>query len=431
MRAKPTVLSTALQAVLLAVLFSSFLVAPGMAQSGMFRATVVDSAGEPIPGVQVTVTSEDLTSFRRALSTDKRGNFRVRFQSNQAQYRFDLLFEKPGFQSFTVPLSPTMTQEMNEQYVMDESSHEVVESLGDLSAVLTGSSNAAIEAFNLGLTAQKSGDLATARQRFGEAVAADPELRPALIALGQVQLDQQDYAVALETADRALSSGEASVDALRVKYQALRALGREAEADEIGASLEQAEGAVAAARRVYNEGGDAFQAGDHGTALTKFREAIELDPSLTEAHHAVATLELAQGNYEAASTSAEKALALGSEDINTLRVLYDAYDAQGRVEELAEIAPRLAAVDPDYGGGKLLEQAASAWNSGQTERAVSLSQLALTMDPSLAKAHYFIGLNHLSKGDNASAKAALEKFIAMAPEDPDAATARDMISYID
>jgi tetratricopeptide (TPR) repeat protein len=307
----------------------------------------------------------------------------------------------------------------------------VVESHGDLSAVLTGSSNAAIEAFNSGLTAQKGGDLATARQLFEEALTEDPQLRPARIALGQVLLDQGDYGAALETADRALAEGESSVEALRVKYQALRALGRQTEADEIGASLEQAEGAVAAARRVYNEGGEAFKGGDHDTALTKFHEAIELDPGLTEAHHAVATLELARGNYEAASNSAEKALALGSEDINTLRVLYDAYDARGLVDELAEIAPRLAAVDPDYGGGKLLEQAASAWNSGQTERAVSLSQLALAIDPSLAKAHYFIGLNHLSKGDNAAAKAALEKFVAMAPEDSDAATARDMISYIE
>lgn len=404
---------------------------PGVAQTGMFRGAVVDNAGEPIPGVQVTVTSEELSSFHRTMTTDKRGSFRLRFQSNQAQYRFDLLFEKPGFQSFTVPLSPTLTQEMNEEYVMDESTHEVVESHGDLSAVLTGSSNAAIEAFNDGLSAQKGGDLATARERFEAATVADPELRPALIALGQVQLDQGDYSAALASADRALAMEEPSVDALRVKYQALRALGRSGEADEIGTSLELAEGAVASARRVYNEGGEAFKAGDHATALAKFREAIALDASLTEAHHAVATLELAAGNFEAASSSAERALALGSEDINTLRVLYDAYDAQGRVDELAEIAPRLAAVDPDYGGGKLLEQAAAAWNSGETERAVSLSQLALAMDPSLAKAHYFIGLNFLSKGDNSAAKTSLEKFIAMAPEDPDAVTAKDMISYIE
>ena len=195
--------------------------------------------------------------------------------------------------------------------------------------------------------------------------------------------------------------------------------------------LEQAEGAAASALRIYNEGGEAFQAGDKAAALEKFKQAAELDPTLTDAHHAVATLELANGNHEASAAAAEKALAMGSEDVRTLRVLYDAYDALGKTDELTEIAPRLAAVDPDFGGPKLLEQAAALWNGGEAEKAVALSRLALSMDPSLAKAYYFIGLQHLSSGENAEAKAALGKFVEMAPEDPDAASAKEMMAYIE
>ena len=76
-----------------------------------------------------------------------------------------------------------------------------------------------------------------------------------------------------------------------------------------------------------------------------------------------------------------QALALGSEDVRTLRVLYDAYDALGRTEELTEIAPRLAAVDPDFGGSKLVEQAAELWNAGQADKAASLARLALAIEP--------------------------------------------------
>ena len=112
-------------------------------------------------------------------------------------------------------------------------------------------------------------------------------------------------------------------------------------------------------------------------------------------------------------------------------MLYDAYDALGRTEELTEIAPRLAAVDPDFGAPKLLEQAAALWNGGQADRAVALSKLALSMDPELAKAHYFIGLDHLGRGENIEARAALERFIDLAPEDPEAATAREMLAYIE
>ncbi len=412
-------------------LLALLLATPVQAQTGLLRGTVVDSEQNPIPGVKVTVTSEELTSYRKTLTTNDQGQFKLRFQPTQVQYRFDFLFEKPGFQSFTVPLSPSSIQPVNEEWVMEQAETRVVESHGDLASVVTGSSNAAIDAFNAGLSAQRAGDLAAARAKFQEALAADSDLGPARIALAQVLLDQGEYASAVEAADRALELDTNRAQALRVKHQALRALGRNDEADAVGAELERAEGAAASALRIYNEGGQAFQAGDKETALAKFREATELDPSLIDAHHAVATLLLARGEHEASAAAAEKALAMGSDDIRTLRVLYDAYDALGRTEDLVEIAPRLAAVDPDFGAPKLLEQAADLWNGGETKKAVALSRMALSMDPNLAKAYYFIGLNHLSSGENAEAKAALQKFVELDPEDPEAATAKEMMAYIE
>ncbi|MEM7586855.1 MAG: tetratricopeptide repeat protein [Acidobacteriota bacterium] len=404
---------------------------PVWAQTGLLRGTVVDVDNEPIPGVKVTVTSKELTSFRKTFTTDKRGQFKVRFQSTHMQYTFDILFEKPGYGAVSQPMSPSSTQQMKERYVLERGETQVVEkSRGDLSAVLTGTANVAIESFNAGLTAQREGDLATARSKYEAALAEDPELGPAYVGLAQVLLDQGEYAGAAEASDKALALDVNRAEPLRIKYQSLRALGRNDEAEVLAASLEEAEGAVASARRIYNEGGVAFQADDKETALAKFQEAANLDPSLVDAHHAVATLQLAKGNYEEAATSAERALNQGSDDLRTLRVLYDAYDALNRTEELTEIAPRLAAVDPDFGGSKLVEQAAELWNGGHADKAVALSHQALAIDPNIAKAYYFIGLNHLSGGKNAEAKAALQKFVDMAPDDPEAATAKEMMSYI-
>ncbi|HEX6203845.1 MAG TPA: tetratricopeptide repeat protein, partial [Thermoanaerobaculia bacterium] len=271
----------------------------------------------------------------------------------------------------------------------------------------------------------------TARAKLEEALAADADLGPAHVALAEVLLDQGEHEAALGHARRAQELGADRVAALSVAHQALRALGRRDEAEAAAAELAAAEDAKAAARRVYNEGGEAFSAGDAERALERFLAAAELDPSLREAHHAIATLRLAAGDAEAAAAAAEKALALGSDDLATLRVLYDAYDALGRHEELAAIAPRLAAVDPDFGGGKLLEQAAQAWNAGNAAGAVALSRQALAIDPSLVKAWYFIGLDHLSRSENDQARAALTAFLDGAPDDPDAATAREMLAFID
>jgi tetratricopeptide (TPR) repeat protein len=395
------------------------------------RGSVVDDAGEPIPGVEITVTSEELSSFDQSLETNKRGEFRLRFQPTHAQYLFQFLFEKPGYESFTQPYSPSVTQAMDERFVMHAAESQVVESHGDLAAVVTGSSNLAVEAFNDGLTAQLEGDLATARARLEEALAADATLRPAHIALAQVLLDQREYEASVAAADGALALSGGRAEPLRVKQQALRALGRDEEADAVATEMAAAEGSEALARRHYNEGGEAFQAGDQETALALFRQAAELDPSLVDAHHAIAVIEYAKEDYEAAAAAAETALARGSDDVRTLRVLYDAYDALGRTEELFDIAPRLAAVDPDFGGSKLVEQAAHLWNAGQAERAVSLSRLALSIDPTLGKPYYFIGLAHLSAGENAEARAALQEFVDRAPDDPEAGTAREMLAYVE
>ncbi len=404
---------------------------PALAQTGLLRGTVVDADDEPIAGVRITVTSEELSSYDKSLETNKRGEFRLRFQPNQVQYQFVLLFEKPGYQAFTQPISPSLTQDMRERFVMEAAETRAVESHGELSSVVTGGDNEAIAAFNAGLTAQKAGDLGEAEARFREAGSRDAAFAPAQVGLAQVLVDTGRHEEAIEVAARAIELGASPVEPLRVQQQALRALGRDAEADAVATEMEAAGDAVAAARVLYNEGGEAFQADDRVEALARFQRAAQLDPTLKEAHHAVATLLLADGDFAGAATAAEKALALGSDDVRTLRVLYDAYQALGRSDELLEIAPRLAAVDPEFGGAKLVEQAAELWNGGEGARAVTLAKMALAIDGTLAKAYYFIGLDHASRSENDAAKAALGRFIELAPDDPEVATAQAMLDYIE
>jgi tetratricopeptide (TPR) repeat protein len=407
------------------------LAAPALAQIGALRGQVTDADGEPLAGVRVTVTSPGQESIREVLTTGADGKFLLRFTANQAQHRHLFLFEKAGYQPFEQPIQPPASRVVRETFVMEEARGQAVASHGALGSVLTGTTNAAVAAFNAGLTAQREGDLTAARAKLEEALAADPDLGPAHVALAQVLLDQREHEAALEHAERAQELGAAGTEALRVEHQSLLALGRRDEAAAVGEELAAAENAQAAALRVYNEGGEAFAAGDRETALARFVAAAELDPALREAHHAIATLRLAQGDAAAAAEAAEKALALGSDDLATLRVLFDAYDTLGRHEELASIAPRLAAVDPDFGGAKLLEQAARLWNAGESEGAAALSRQAVAIDPSLAKAWYFIGLHHLGAGENEEARAALETFLAAAPDDPDAEAAKEMLAFLD
>ncbi len=402
---------------------------PAWGATARLRGTVVDGQGTPIPGVKITVTSNDMPTFREVLTSDKKGKFLLVVQS--PQFLYQMQFDKPGYQSFKQDMQLRATEMLREEFPMDRASAEAVEAVADpaLAAIEVG--NEAINAYNKGVAAQRAGDLSTARTKLEQALAVQEDLAVAHIALSQVLLDQGEYATAARHAERGLELQAGSLDALQVRYDAYRALGEEEKAEAASAALTQAQDAAAAAFRLYNEGGEAFAAGDKDTALAKFQQAAELDPTIFDAHHATATLLAARGEYAAAKPAVEAALALRPNEVRTLRVAYDTYRELGRDEELRDIATRLAEADPEFGAIGLLQQGNRLFQAGNSAEAKPLMEQALALDPDLAKAHYLLGLVLVNEGDNAGAKAHFQKFLALAPDDPDAASAQGMMEYLD
>ena len=52
-------------------------------------------------------------------------------------------------------------------------------------------------------------------------------------------------------------------------------------------------------------------------------------------------------------------------------------------------------------------------------------------DPENARAYYELGRSYLSAGDTDKAKEALQQFLSMAPNDPEAPSAKEMLSYLE
>lgn len=404
-------------------------VAPAEAVSGRFRGNVVDENGDPIADVTVALTSAEMPDFFEQVETNKRGSFLLTVARVEPKYTLQLT--KPGYRSLKAEIQIKATETREETFTLPAVSEAVTET-PELSAAAaaTAEQNAAIQAYNDGLTAQRAGDLATARDRFEAALAEDADLAPARIALATVLLDLGQHEQALASADRGLELRPADQEAMRVRYEALLGLGRNDEAKAAMDALMKAEGLAATAKTVYNEGSAAYQAEDLDTALAKFREAVEMDPSLYDAHHAIATILVHRGDHAGAAEAADRALALKPDDPRTLRVAYDAFRAVGDGERTNEIAQRLAAVDSEFGAVGLLQRGGDLFNAGDVAGARGLLEQALALDPSLAKAHYLLGLCALSTGDTAQAKQHLAKFLEMEPDAPDAATAREMLGAL-
>ena len=63
--------------------------------------------------------------------------------------------------------------------------------------------------------------------------------------------------------------------------------------------------------------------------------------------------------------------------------------------------------------------------------AVEAFERVLSADPAHARAHFWLGKSYHSAGDYEKGKEYLQKFIEMAPDDPEVPGAREMLSYLE
>lgn len=200
----------------------------------------------------------------------------------------------------------------------------------------------------------------------------------------------------------------------------------------------------------HNEGLRAFNAGDLATAEAKFREAISLDPKLFEpylglaevlrrqkrAEESVAALEqgvaavpselkllnslafeqLELKRFEAALSTADRALAIAPADAEALRSRYDALVGLNRGDDAEAALDAIAEKDPSPETARLLYNAgATASNAKQFERARHRLEQALTIDPKLYQAHAALAEIAIGEKDFEGALTQLDQTLALSP----------------
>src|SRR5688572_12163013 len=184
------------------------------------------------------------------------------------------------------------------------------------------------------------------------------------------------------------------------------------------------------AAAAFNEGATAFNAQDFATAKTKFQEAITLNPNLPQAYQAMGRVHLAEKNYQEAAAMAEKVLALAPADAKAQALAYEAYIGLGDKAKAKQFEQALAAANPKVAAVNFYNQGAELFNAGKPAEALPVLEKALAADPENAKIHNLLGLCYVNTGNNAKAKEHFEKFVAMAPNDPEAAAAKEMLQYL-
>jgi len=391
---------------------------------GRVAGTVKDASGQPIAGAQVTATSPAMDEFRIQSTTNKKGKFVLTFSNSAMSYVVEI--KKDGYQTVVTPINPVPGQTTMIDYVLPPataSQHAETEK-----AALSGAGRA-ILVYNEGVEAQRTGDLELAAKKFQEAAAINPDLAAAHTSLAAVAHMTGDYETAAAEAETALSIDPTDVRAMQLRFDSYRQSGDTVKAEEAAKALQNAGGASETAAQIFNEGADAYNSGDVATAIMKFQQSADLDPTLVQARLVLAKVLYSKGSLSDALTWAEEVLALQPDNTEALQIAYDSALRVGQPEAASKALDQLVASDPQWATTGLFQQAVDLYNAGKTEDAVQALEKVLEVEPDHAKAHYMLGVALFNSGETGPAADHLRRFIELAPDDPDATIAKDLLAY--
>jgi Tfp pilus assembly protein PilF len=438
------------------LLLSSFAAAAHAADQGRLLGTVVDPLGAPLAGVKVIITSPDMATYRVEKTTDAHGQFSAIILDAQRQYRIRL--EKQDYLTLEQPLKLKIEDTLHETYSLQPAAQPTAPASRPGSAATPGAPPAgqpagasgqaapapppadaaaakarhdAALAYNEGVAALKAKDAQTAVAKFEQAAAIDPKLAEAHAILAGLYLEQHRPADGLAAADRALALQPGKPRVMMDRYQALKDLGdkqRAAQAlAELAASHPGPELARDVAVSLYNEAADALREKHVEDAAADLKHAIEVDRTLEPAYGALANIDLTKKDYPAALDVADRWVAAAPQSLSALqlryKVLSELKDPRAQQAKAAMDSAKGDATNP-------LNHGVELYNGNRIPEATKVFEGVVQADPKNARAHYMLGLCYTNTGDMARAKEHLEAFLQLAPNDPEAQNARQMLAEL-
>lgn len=377
--------------------------------AGEVRGT--DETPLPGAGVQLSDSAGEVIFEGRA---DGEALFEVSVPSPSGSYRLRLTHE--GYAPFETDLELTVGEQAN-----------LVIKLLDQT---TAGAQQARAAFNEGASLYEQGDTASAKARFEEARSLDPSLPQPNLALTDIYLGEGALDAAREAIDRYLEAMPDDLRGVRLGYQVYRQGGDKERSRAMLALLRGTEYALPLAQTVYNEGVAAMRDGDTATAIEQFEVSASMEAGLAEPLVGLATIHYNATQYEDVRRALERLEAVDAANPTGLRLRYLLHDALAETDAAAAAFEAYRAVAPREAAGLLYERAELDFKGGDAAGAKDALLRILVADPDHARAHYTVGLAFASLGDNAKAREHLQRFIELAPEDPETASAREMLPHL-
>jgi tetratricopeptide (TPR) repeat protein len=194
---------------------------------------------------------------------------------------------------------------------------------------------------------------------------------------------------------------------------------------------------AAAMKKSFEEGVTASRAGNHDAAIASFQAAAELNPNCFDCYYNIAFSHLQKKEYDKAEASYKKAIELKADYAEAYSGLANVYNATRKFDEAAAASAKAMELTGGAGGAAgggnadaMFNQGVILWNAGKIAEAKKQFEGAVAANPNHAESHYQLGMALVNEGNLAGAATEFETYLKLAPEGPNAPTAKGILGTI-
>jgi tetratricopeptide (TPR) repeat protein len=267
---------------------------------GRLSGTVTGPDGAPLEGVTITVTTPNISTFKLAVKTDKKGTYAVIV--NDATIPYQIRYELDGF----TPHVEQKKLSTVDATMVDVKLQKPVAAAA--AATEMSASDQAATAYNKGVELLNGGDKAGAEAKFREAASKNPDLPQAWQALAVIAYQNKDWAKVLEAGQKATD-----LDPTMTSMYQMMAVAADQSGDKKAAAEWQAKHAAAnpdTPEVIYNKGVEALNAKKMQEAADYFAKAVAAKPDFAIAHYQLGVVSMNLKKNAAAKEHLQKYLEL-------------------------------------------------------------------------------------------------------------------------
>jgi tetratricopeptide (TPR) repeat protein len=190
-------------------------------------------------------------------------------------------------------------------------------------------------------------------------------------------------------------------------------------------------------RKAFDEGVALSRDGKYDESVASFTKAVTLNPNCQDCFYNIGFAYAQKKEYDKAEENYRKALAVKADYAEAYNGLANIYNAQRKFDLAAEAsakASQLNAAAPGalQGGNadSLFNEGVILWNGGKIADAKAKFQAAIAANPNHAESHYQFAMSLVNEGKLAEAGAEFNNYLKLAPDGPNAATAKALVAQL-